>query len=72
MRWEAVAKIETIEPGRCRQHVQANFDIPVMVEGYLRLYRQIVGAPAVMAETRPLTPPAFYAKESDTAETAVA
>jgi glycosyltransferase involved in cell wall biosynthesis len=64
---EALGKIDAIEPTRCRQHVQANFDVPVMVEGYLRLYREIVGAPATLAETPPVPPvPAFYAKDAET------
>ncbi len=66
----AVGRLETIEPLRCREHVEANFDIPVMVEGYLRLYRQIVGATAALAETGP--PPPFYVEDSDAAESAVA
>lgn len=65
---EALGKIDTIEPYRCRQHVEANFDVPVMVEGYLRLYREIVGAAATLAETPPVAPvPTFYAKEAKTA-----
>ena len=65
---EALGKIDTIEPDCCRQHVEANFDVPVMVEGYLRLYREIVGAPATLAETPPAAPvPAFYANEAKTA-----
>ncbi|MCH7577860.1 MAG: glycosyltransferase family 4 protein [Chloroflexi bacterium] len=65
---EALGKIDTIEPDCCRQHVEANFDVPVMVEGYLRLYREIVGAPATLAETPPVAPvPAFYANEAKTA-----
>ena len=65
---EALGKIDTIEPDCCRQHVEANFDVPVMVEGYLRLYREIVGAPATLAETPPVASvPTFYAKEAKTA-----
>ena len=65
---EALGKIDTIEPNYCRQHVEANFDVPVMVEGYLRLYREIVGAPATLAETPPVASvPTFYAKEAKTA-----
>ena len=65
---EALGKIDTIEPTRCRQHVEANFDVPVMVGGYLRLYREIVGASATLAETPPVAPvPTFYAKEAKTA-----
>ena len=65
---EALGKIDTIEPDCFRQHVEANFDVPVMVEGYLRLYREIVGAPATLAETPPVAPvPTIYAKEAKTA-----
>jgi glycosyltransferase involved in cell wall biosynthesis len=69
----ALDKTDTIEPARCRQHVEANFDVPVMVEGYLRLYREIVGAPATLVETSPAPPvPAMYARDGEGAETAVA
>jgi len=67
---EAIGKIDVIEPGRCRQHVEANFDVPAMVAGYLRLYREIVGAPAELVETPPV--PMFFAKDDEAAETAVA
>jgi glycosyltransferase involved in cell wall biosynthesis len=69
---EAVGKIETIEPLRCRRHVEANFDVPVMMEGYLRLYREIAGTPAELVEMGSLTPPTFYARESGAEEVAVA
>jgi len=70
---EAIGKIDVIEPGHCRQHVEANFDVPVMVEGYLRLYREIVGAPAELVETPPVAPvPMFYARDGDAAGSAVA
>src|SRR3990172_5621899 len=66
----AVGRIDSIDPRRCREHVEANFDVPVMVEAYLRVYRQILGAP--LAEKSPaMTPPAFYAKDSGTAGTSV-
>jgi len=65
-----VGRIGSIDPRRCREHVEANFDVPVMVEAYLRLYRQILGAP--LAEKSPaMTPPAFYAKDSGATGTAV-
>ncbi len=67
---EALGRIDTIEPYRCRQHVQSNFDVPVMVEGYLQLYREIVGAPVTFAETPPAAPvPAFYAEGAKTSGT---
>jgi glycosyltransferase involved in cell wall biosynthesis len=61
----ALAKIDTINPYRCRQHVQANFDVPVMVEGYLRLYGEIVGAPIDLGQAPRAAPvPAFYARDA--------
>ncbi len=70
---EALGKIDAIDPARCRQHVEANFDIPVMVDGYLRLYRKIVSAPADLAEARRLAAvPSFYQKGGEAADTAVA
>lgn len=70
---EAIGRIDMIEPARCRKHVEVNFDIPVMTEGYLRLYRKIAGAPAILAETPPVVPvPTFYTKDGQTADAAVA
>ena len=70
---EALGKIDTIEPIRCRRHVEANFDIPVMVDGYLRLYRKIVGARVALAETSPVASvPTFLAQGGEAAGTAVA
>lgn len=67
----ALRKIDSIEPSRCRRHVEANFDVPVMVEGYLRLYREIAGAPALLEKALPVAPePTFYAKDNGAAETA--
>ena len=40
---EAIGRIAEIDPLRCRRHVEANFDIPMMVKGYLRLYEEILG-----------------------------
>jgi glycosyltransferase involved in cell wall biosynthesis len=60
---DALARIDTIDPYRCRQHVQSNFDTPVMVEGYLRLYCDIVGAPIAVGQAPQADRvPAFYAK----------
>ncbi len=70
---EAIGRIDMIEPTRCRQHVEANFDVPVMVEGYLRLYRKIVSAPADLVGARPLAPvPSFLRKDGAAADAAVA
>jgi glycosyltransferase involved in cell wall biosynthesis len=54
---EAIGKVDAIEPARCRRHVEANFDVPVMVDRYLRLYRKIVSAPADLTQA-PV--PSFY------------
>jgi glycosyltransferase involved in cell wall biosynthesis len=70
---DVLEKIDTISAIRCRRHVEANFDVPVMVEGYLQLYREIVGAPAILPERAPVAPvPTIYAKDGEAAESAVA
>lgn len=70
---EALGRIDTIDPARCRRHVEENFDIPVMMEGYLRLYREIAGEPASPEQALPAAPvPSFYAKDGEAAETAIA
>ncbi len=67
----AVDRIDSIDPSLCRKHVEANFDVPVMVEGYLRLYREIAGLPVPLEEAPPVAPvPAFYARDDEAAETA--
>jgi glycosyltransferase involved in cell wall biosynthesis len=65
---KAIGKVDTIEPARCRRHVEANFDIPVMVDGYLRLYQKIVSAPADLAQA-PV--PSFYQRSGAAADAAV-
>ena len=46
---EAVTRLDSIDPSRCRQHVERHFDVPVMVAAYLRLYE------AILASTSPQT-----------------
>lgn len=41
---EAVRHIDEIDPARCREHVEEHFDVPVMVDAYLDIYRRIVGS----------------------------
>jgi glycosyltransferase involved in cell wall biosynthesis len=53
---EALDKVEGIDPLRCRQHIEANFDVPKMIEGYLGLYRDIVGAPTQQGQKVSLAP----------------
>ena len=67
----AVERIDSIEPVRCRNHVEANFDVPVMVEGYLQLYREIVEPQAHLRARPPLEPvPTFYSRDGEAAERA--
>lgn len=40
----AIPQVETLDPVRCRQHVAENFSVQRMVQGYLRLYEQILAA----------------------------
>lgn len=38
---EAVRKLDDIDPKRCRQHVERNFDVPRMVDDYVRMYERV-------------------------------
>ncbi len=40
---EAVSRIDSIDPGDCRRHVQNNFSIKSMALNYSELYHQILG-----------------------------
>jgi glycosyltransferase involved in cell wall biosynthesis len=65
---QAIGRIAEINPLRCRRHVEANFDIPVMVNGYVRLYEEILGRGGDTA--KPLQP--IHAADRVTAEAAAA
>ena len=39
---EALGRLSEIDPARCRSHVWLNFDTRAMVDGYLRLFEQIM------------------------------
>jgi glycosyltransferase involved in cell wall biosynthesis len=39
---DAVARVGVIDPAACRAHVERNFSTRAMVEGYLRVYQQVV------------------------------
>ena len=41
---EAVSKVNRIDRSRCREHVEQNFDVPRMVDDYLRAYKWILEA----------------------------
>jgi len=49
---DALTRLDEIDPQRCREHVAANFDAPVMAGAYLRLYANIlaerIAVPAVV------------------------
>ena len=57
---DAVEEVYHIDPRSCREHVERNFDVPRMVDDYLRAYERILyesGSPVVTALlTRPATP----------------
>lgn len=38
----ALVAAESVDPAACRAHVRANFGLPVMAEGYERIYRMLV------------------------------
>jgi glycosyltransferase involved in cell wall biosynthesis len=40
---EAIRRIEEIDRRACRRHVEERFDVPVMVDGYERVFRAVVG-----------------------------
>jgi glycosyltransferase involved in cell wall biosynthesis len=42
---EAVLRIDSIDPGDCRRHVQNHFSTTVMAFNYSELYQQIIGSP---------------------------
>ena len=39
---EAVSRVHTIDPHRCREHVERNFDVPIMTDGYLAAYEFVL------------------------------
>jgi glycosyltransferase involved in cell wall biosynthesis len=39
----AIRRIEEIDRAACRRHVEQRFDVPVMVDGYERLFHEVVG-----------------------------
>jgi glycosyltransferase involved in cell wall biosynthesis len=59
---EAVSRIDSIDPGDCRRHVQNNFSIKSMALNYSELYHQILGdhkisdSPRMHASGQPLKP----------------
>jgi glycosyltransferase involved in cell wall biosynthesis len=39
---DAVRRVDRISPRRCRQHVEDNFDAPLMAGRYLQAYQRII------------------------------
>lgn len=39
---EAVGRVQEIDPRRCRQHVEWNFDVPRLADDYLRAYERVI------------------------------
>ncbi|MCI0795048.1 MAG: glycosyltransferase family 4 protein, partial [Chloroflexi bacterium] len=41
---EAISKVDLIDPGECRRHVEQHFSSQAMGLKYLELYRQLLGS----------------------------
>jgi glycosyltransferase involved in cell wall biosynthesis len=39
---EAVSRVHTIDPHRCREHVERHFDVPIMTDRYLATYEFVL------------------------------
>jgi glycosyltransferase involved in cell wall biosynthesis len=53
---EAVHRVDQITRQRCREHVEQNFDVPRMVEGYLRAYQQVLEMESEKVGAIPVAP----------------
>jgi len=51
---EAVGRLDRLDPYRCRRHVEEHFDVPIMVQRYLELYRRILAWETPQVEARPV------------------
>jgi len=50
---DAVGRVDRIEPRRCRQHVEDNFDAPLMANRYLQAYQRIIARERAYPELLP-------------------
>lgn len=50
---KAVRQVDRIDPRRCRQHVEENFDGPVMANRYLQAYHRIIARERAYPELLP-------------------
>ncbi|HEY8487178.1 MAG TPA: glycosyltransferase family 4 protein [Limnochordales bacterium] len=55
---EAVQKVAGLDRRRCRQWVEQRFTVQAMVDGYERVYRQLLGLPTPQAPAAPPDPAA--------------
>jgi len=51
---QAVCRIDRLDPYRCRQHVQENFDAPIMVQRYLQTYQRILACETSQLQLAPV------------------
>jgi glycosyltransferase involved in cell wall biosynthesis len=51
---QAVCRIDRLDPRRCRQHVQENFDVPIMVQRYLQTYQRILACETSQLQLTPV------------------
>ncbi|MBI1886517.1 MAG: glycosyltransferase family 4 protein [Chloroflexi bacterium] len=51
---DAVRRVGEIDPRRCREHVAANFDAPVMADAYLGIYESILAQEFVAPAAGPV------------------
>lgn len=54
---EAVGRLDRLDPYRCRQHVEENFDAPIMVHRYLEIYHRILAWHTSRVEVTPVPLP---------------
>jgi len=54
---DAVGRLDRLDPHRCRQHVQENFDAPIMVQRYLEVYERILAWQTSRIEVTPMPVP---------------
>lgn len=47
---EAVRCLYRLDPHRCRQHVEQNFDVPIMLQHYLDIYEHIIATERLSRE----------------------
>jgi glycosyltransferase involved in cell wall biosynthesis len=51
---KAVGRLDRLDPYRCRQHVEDNFDAPIMVQRYLEVYQDILAWETPQVEVTPV------------------